>query len=607
MDAQHALPFPLPANDGFALPRPSDRVIRGYVGARNFDKAVVYHAWGAVFRGRREGPVIHARCEGSGHEVYRVRVAFDAQALVSAHCSCPVGDEGRCKHVGATLLAWSHRPDEFVPTGSLSQTVERLSLTQLRALVLRLLAIDPTFAPSIEALLPEALDAHREATPRGAILQRASEIFRRRSDTAASGAGRAAAIAGELRALAVEGLHRVGDDRAAQAQVHAQLAEAVLGRWRKFGDEGATLLQFARAEIEALGESLGALSEADPGRLAGLRALMTLYRFDIEQGPAMGPLASPGALSLRVFTEVATEAERRQFAALLTDLVERSDDWSRVCWSRARLTLEEGLVDDAEWFAACEAAGRWGLVAQRHARRGDAALALSAFEQTPGYELIETAERLAGLGLGDAVEASLGARTERLAEATRAAVGQWLKARAAARNDAEASLEVDVSLFRAHPSREGYDNLKQRSEAHGLWAALRPRLHEALAERGHPLAVEVLLSEGAPLAAAEAVAQMTGRGQSLITLRNQVLDALGGEAPALQLTLLEAQCEQLAATGGRNAYREVARAMARRESLRATLGAGDEDGWAVAFRARHARRAALVAELDLHFGVARTG
>lgn len=602
---QHILPFPTPANDGHPLPRPGERAIRARVGARNFDKAIAYHAWGAVHRGRIEGSSLFARCEGSGHEVWRVRVALDSAGVRGAHCSCPVGEDGTCKHVAATLLAWAHRPEEFVPTGTLTQAVERLSLTQLRSLVVRLLAVDPTLEDTVERLLPESLDAHRPPPARPTWRWQVGELFRRHG--AHLDAAAATAVTHALRALRSDALRRIGpDDHGALATLHAQMAEGILGRWRRLGDESSAALELARQCVRDLGACVAAMGPAHPARTASLRALLTLYRFDIEAGPAAWATGgAPGLLALRQVVAHATPDERRQLAVQVGERIERAEGWTRHAWSRCRLELEEGLVDDADWLDACAASMRHGLAARRLAALGRGAEAVQQLAAAAPSELVETADALTSAGLGAKAEACLAARAESLPEAWRPSVAAWLKGRAAARRDVDAALEVDLSMFRAMPSREGYDALRQRATALGCWDALRPRVLDTLAERAHPLRVEVLLEEGALEAAAEASADPRARNQRHTALRMQLLDALEAALPAQALGLLEIQAEALVAQRGRAAYRDACRALARHRTLAEAAGTPEVSQALVeAFRARHARLGALQEELALAFGPA---
>jgi uncharacterized Zn finger protein len=82
----------------------SEEEARARVGARALERGRLYDQGGALFDLRREGPMFTARCEGAGSEVYRVRARRAGPTTIEAHCSCPVGEGGGCKHAAALLL-----------------------------------------------------------------------------------------------------------------------------------------------------------------------------------------------------------------------------------------------------------------------------------------------------------------------------------------------------------------------------------------------------------------------------------------------------------------------------------------------------------------------
>ena len=64
-------------------------------------------------RSASSGNTLKAWCQGSRPQPYRLWATYSAAGIEEAHCSCPVGLGGRCKHVAALLLTWSDQPDSF--------------------------------------------------------------------------------------------------------------------------------------------------------------------------------------------------------------------------------------------------------------------------------------------------------------------------------------------------------------------------------------------------------------------------------------------------------------------------------------------------------------
>ncbi len=95
------------------IPAVSEETISDWVGSRSFQLGRSYFENEAIFDPRRQGSSLKACCQGSMPQPYRLGVAFGAEGIEEANCSCPVGDGGHCKHVGALLLTWLDQPDAF--------------------------------------------------------------------------------------------------------------------------------------------------------------------------------------------------------------------------------------------------------------------------------------------------------------------------------------------------------------------------------------------------------------------------------------------------------------------------------------------------------------
>src|SRR5437870_906239 len=98
--------------------------IRSHVGRGKLDMGRHYFHQGAVTDARRQGMTLQARCQGSQPEPYRVRVTVGDGEVSDAHCSCPVGGGGACKHVAAVLLAWVHTPEVFRAAEPLDEALQ---------------------------------------------------------------------------------------------------------------------------------------------------------------------------------------------------------------------------------------------------------------------------------------------------------------------------------------------------------------------------------------------------------------------------------------------------------------------------------------------------
>ena len=95
------------------FPTVSEGAISDWVGSRSFERGRSYFKSGAILDPRLQGNTLKAWCQGSRPQPYHLWVVCGTEGIKEAHCSCPVGLGGRCKHVAALLLTWSDQPDSF--------------------------------------------------------------------------------------------------------------------------------------------------------------------------------------------------------------------------------------------------------------------------------------------------------------------------------------------------------------------------------------------------------------------------------------------------------------------------------------------------------------
>src|SRR5690349_10075537 len=117
------------------IPGVSQAEILDRVGERSFERGYAYFRRGSIFDTQRQGAVLKARCHGSQGGPYRLEATLGAEGILGAHCSCPVGSGGYCKHIAALLLTWLDRPEQFTETEALDAALERRSKAELIALV----------------------------------------------------------------------------------------------------------------------------------------------------------------------------------------------------------------------------------------------------------------------------------------------------------------------------------------------------------------------------------------------------------------------------------------------------------------------------------------
>lgn len=601
MDTTSLLPPEAPANDVLPLPRPAPRRIATHVGWKSYERARSYDLWGAVFDARVQGRSLRARCEGSRGEAWRVTVRFDAHDAIDARCTCPAGERGDCKHVGALLLAWSERPGAFVTVPTWDEALAALDADALRAMLSELARRQPELDALLESLLPVPLDAGRDAPAPRAWRQRVGAIFRRLGN----GPGAGDAIAAEIERLVAEGTAALGPENLAGcAAMHAEVARAILGRVPRMGDETPPLRAAARRAIDAMARAAAGLAQDPTAKRAVLRAMVDLLRFDIEQGIATYANA-PGRYAVSRAVAASNDDDRAALTTLVRDRMERAEEWSSRAWTGAYVELQEGTLDDDEWLSLCRAHQRYAPMARRLLALGRVDEAVSALAQVGDGALIELADAFVARGSEARFAEVVGRRVERASEANRARLAAWLTARAAAHDDARAAAEVAERVFRARPERGAFEALRAAGRAAGCWPEIEARAWAFLEECAQPLLAELLLDAGELARAAALCVSPRAMTPSFHAARAAVAARLEASAPREAAAVLRAEAEVLVAQRARTHYAEACRALARARALLERVGEGaTADRWIDALRAKNAGKPALLQLLDVHFGEA---
>lgn len=114
-----------------------------YAGEREWHKGQPYVSSLTGLSVQPDGPAITLRGSAHGQERYGVTVTIDRGQVQGAVCSCPVGGDGRCKHVAALLARAVTSPDDFRELPPLDATLDALDAPALRAVIRRMLSREP--------------------------------------------------------------------------------------------------------------------------------------------------------------------------------------------------------------------------------------------------------------------------------------------------------------------------------------------------------------------------------------------------------------------------------------------------------------------------------
>lgn len=552
------------------------------VGARALERGRLYDAAGALFDLRVEGGYFTARCEGSGAEVYRVRARRASDAVIEAHCSCPVGDTGACKHSAALLLYVAREPRSFVRIEPLDALCARAGGGALGAAVIDVVARVSEIEPAIRQAIHDALGETAAVVDEVDEPKRAvGGIFRKHAGDPLAASDVAAelnAVLTRARALAMSG------DWLSASRVLRALSAGIMGRARRFEDIEGTLRELAHTALEAQGRALSA-SKDEAARRSAREALFDAYRYDAENGTVFGRVAG------LVLSERANDEDRAALADAARRACEGLEVWARRVFEGALVDLEGDSLEDEVFIERCRDARRPRELILRLLQRNRVDDAVSESGRMGESALVDALERCDEMECGPAAEAL----AERLSDTSKHRVIGWWRDRLVARGDARV-WEASAKLFLSRPDRLVWRTL--RADAGEQWSERREALLDALARRGGGPWVEALIDESLLDRAIEAA--RTIHSGNAHEVRVELAERVARSHPLEAAELLRAQAEALIGLRGRSNYREAARVLRRaRELYESVHQRGLWVAYAESLRARARELPALKEELAL--------
>ncbi|MEN9935192.1 MAG: hypothetical protein RLZZ387_1771 [Chloroflexota bacterium] len=563
--------------------RLSEAEIRSWAGDVSVQRGRPY-VRNALFHTRRTGSTLKASCEGRGPQAYRVEATLGAAGVESASCTCPVGFDGRCKHVAALLLAWADEPELFIEVEDTAVALERRGRAELVALVQQML----TQYPDLELLLelpPPSSGADRRQVEPAAVRRQVDTILRH----VGSQWGAASAAADRLYPLAqtAQSYLQLGEISSA-AQVFESLTSGILQRYPELSDDDGELQTIVVESITGLGTCLAAAE--DPAlRQAITRSLLDTCRWDAEYGGI-----GVGAASQRELLAHTRGDERRRLAEEVRAALPHDESWQtdyeRETLGGLLIALEGDALDDEAFLRICAETGRDEDFVARLLERGRTAEALDTAAHAAGPQLLALADLLRERALGDEALALVRARAARELDIETAV---WLKERAVERADLAEAAELTLQILQLLPNPVVLEEARSLAWRAGTWDTLRPPLLERLRrEQRYELLIEAHLAED-EVREALALAPHATRDQAI-----RIAQVAEHDFPRDAVALYSRVIEQLIEERGRLEYAAAAGYLARAGALSARIG--EEAAWkerVAKVRREHRRLRALQEEL----------
>lgn len=564
--------------DRFSL---SESDVRAWTAPRFVERGARYANQGRIHRLRREGKTIKGACEGSQPAPYHVRVVLGDSGIAEAHCSCPMGAGGSCKHVVALLLTYL-RADSVRTVDPLEDTLRQQPPDRLVDLILKMVERHP----DLERLVETTTSARTEIDA-AVLREKVASVF----EDALRGSGYGyeygyapgRALAADLEPFLDLAADLADQERLADAAaVYRLVAEETCDQYGTFPDESGELSRCVQTCTEHLGDLL-ARADDEGLRDTILRILFQVYIDDLTLGGH-----GLGDVVPEVILETATSEEQARVATWVRDRIPGdgapSDDvqehriiwlsgstsgassWSRQWKHQALgdflLQLEAEHIDDEQFLAICRQTGRLRDLVDRLLDLGRLDEALDAVRTASDHEIVQ---RIPLFREHDALDALRSLLRDRLSDDTASRLVAWMRDDAQKRGDLDYALDLSQRLFWENPSPSAYRTVRALAQDLDRWDERRNAIHSELERRDHHgLLVRLHLVDDDVKAALDRLPRAGGDwrygGRSL---RVDVAQAAEDEHPESAIDIYHTRARSLIEQRGRSNYSDAADLMQR--------------------------------------------
>jgi len=539
------------------IPQLSEQTIRARFDAQSWQRGRQYARDGAIINARTQGMTLKSSCIGSLPEPYRVEATFDARGIASAECSCPVGEEGYCKHVAALLMTWLERPEVFVALDDVDTALEQRDKADLIALIKRMLQRHPDL--DILLAMPGS-DA--ESTPVNPA------IYRRQIATMLAREpyqwGDEIGIGWNLREMVAngDGFLRQANYEAATG-LYASVAAEIMEQYESFEDEEGTLLHVVGMCAAGLGECLKNERDRADLREEIVEAIFGIFVFGMEWGDFDLDESLPDLLARHT-----TAAEKRLLTEWIHEhLPSRAGsglDYRRQAYGALLLQLEADTLDDATFLRICRETGRTLDLVDRLLALGRTDEATKEAAQSNDYDLLQLADAFTQYGQDEIAVQLMMERSETTQDSR---ILVWLKEYCKASGNDAPALTFAERLFRMRPDFAEYAEVRALATRLDRWETIRPALLQMLmTARYTDLLLKIYLDEGETDRAITLALDTMRRAQPSLNygysatgyatpMTIEVAKAVEKERPRAALDIYQLHVERLIDRRGRENYR----------------------------------------------------
>ncbi len=471
------------------IPQLSEQTVRARFDPQSWQRGRQYARDGAIINARRQGMTLKASCIGSQPEPYRIEVTFKLRGIANADYTCPVGEDGYCKHVVALLVTWLNRPETFREAEDTDAALQRREKDELIALIKQMI----WRYPDLESLLEMPLLVGGKASQpinRAVFHRQIAAAFHRggyewRAETE---------IAREILPLAeIADMFLQQRDYANATTAYEAISSAMLDQYGAYNDEDGALQEIIFRCVEGMIDALSGLTVEPDTRAMILPTIFAIYHADIESGRSelSGEIAD-------TLVDLLTDAERRTVAewvrAALPEGKSWSDNYHRQAYGAFLLNLEADDLDDEAFLRLCRETSRADDLVTRLLTLDRVEEAEQEAQHVSDYDLIGLANLFIEHQQTDGAERLM---RERAATSQDSRVTEWLMTYYATHGNDTGALNLAMRLFEMRPGFDTYKEIRRLAQKIGTWDTLHADLLASLIQSGTiPLLVSIHLDEG---------------------------------------------------------------------------------------------------------------
>jgi len=465
-----------------SIPKISEFTIRRYANAKSYQRGEAYFESGAVDTIIRRGNLLHAEVDGSEARPYRVSLSFDGHSLNSATCTCAYNFDGWCKHIVATMLVCVRQPEIIEHRPTLEQLLDRLDHLQTQRLVQELVAEHPQLIETIDRHViwmtnpapqkKKLKSLHQNTFDTAPVRRQVRQIIHDGVRYFEDGCEEDP-IAEELLGLvqsAVDLIER-GEGNKAIAVLEA-ITSSCIENWYEVAEYGADYDEIAWELNNAWCEAI-LTAELTPEEKVDIQVNLEVWQdeWDVDFGLSLEALRQgwdypplievlQGKISERGVWEVSIPDYADDLALIRLKILERQERYQEY------LYLAEAEGQTRQYLTMLGRLGRVEEaveVAQTEMNSMEEAFALGKTLQEQGA--LQQALHIAQMGL-------------QLNGNCQYDLGTWTSDLAQKLGDQTTALQAKKLAFQAHPSLEGYQDIKDLAGKE--WASIKPELLKML-------------------------------------------------------------------------------------------------------------------------------